>query len=110
MEKSLEFYCGIVGLTVVRRFTAGPGTEIAFLGNGETKIELIRNAANNEINVGKDISWGFEVDSVDRFIDFVKGKGIAVEGPFSPNPTIKFIYVKDPNGMKVQFVENIKHS
>ena len=42
LEESLSFYQDIVGLTVDRRFQAGPGMEIVFLGDGETKVELIR--------------------------------------------------------------------
>ena len=41
MEASLRFYQEIVGLTIDRRFQAGPGVEITFLGNDETKVELI---------------------------------------------------------------------
>lgn len=107
MEESLKFYQEIVGLTVDRRFKAGPGTEIVFLGDGETKIELIYNENNKGINVGQDISWGFEIESVDKMMEFVKNKGIEYSGPFQPNPHVKFFYVTDPNGLKIQFVENM---
>lgn len=41
-------------------------------------------------------------------LDFLKDKGIEIQaGPFQPNPYIKFIYILDPNGLKIQFVENI---
>ncbi len=107
MEESLRFYQEIVGLKVKQRFQAGPGTEIAFLGDGETKIELICNEGNTKIVVGQDISWGFEVESADEFLAFVKDKGVPIHsGPFQPNPHTKFFYVMDPNGMKIQFVEN----
>ena len=107
LEESIKFYQDIVGLEVNRRFQAGPETEIAFLGSGETKIELIWNQSKPQIAIGKDISWGFEVDSVDRMMQTVQEKGIQIEGgPFQPNPQIKFFYVLDPNGMKIQFVEN----
>lgn len=106
MEKSLKFYEEIVGLKVVRRFNAGQDLEIAFLGEGETKVELICNKNQKEIEIGKDISWGFTVKSVDEMMRFVKNKGLEIEGPFSPNPNTKFFYVKDPNGLKIQFVEN----
>jgi lactoylglutathione lyase len=108
MEESLRFYQEIVGLTLDRRFKAGPGMEIAFLGDGETKVELICNENSKEINVGQDISWGFEVDSVDKMMLLVKDKGIDVHsGPFQPNPHVKFFYIVDPNGLKIQFVENM---
>lgn len=105
MEVSLRFYREIVGLEVVRRFPAGPGREIAFLGDGETKIELICDGAHKQINAGTDISWGFEVDSIGELIEFVKSKGVEIHsGPFKPNPNTEFIYILDPDGMKIQFI------
>lgn len=108
MEESLKFYEEIVGLKVDRRFMAGPGVEIVFLGDGETKVELICNKNEKEVTIRKDISWGFEAKSVDEMIKRVTEKGIAIEGgPFQPNPHIKFFYIMDPNGLKIQFVENM---
>ncbi|MGV8981920.1 VOC family protein [Clostridium sp.] len=108
LEESLLFYTEVVGLNVNRRFNAGPGVEIVFLGDGETKIELICNEALKEVSFGQAISLGFEVDSVDEVMGFVKKKGIDIHsGPFQPNPHTKFFYVLDPNGLKIQFVENI---
>jgi len=108
LEESLLFYKEIVGLSLIRRFTAGPGVEIAFLGDGETKIELMCNAELKEVSFGNAISLGFEVNSVEKMIGFVKNKGIDIHsGPFQPNSHTKFFYVLDPNGLKIQFVENI---
>ena len=107
MEKSLEFYREIVGLDVDRRFEAGPGMEIVFLGDGETKVELIHDEKAGEINVGQDISLGFEVDSIDEMMEFVKKKEVGIHsGPFQPSPDTKFFFVLDPNGLRIQFVEN----
>ncbi|AKA69296.1 VOC family protein [Clostridium scatologenes] len=108
LEESLKFYEEIVGLKIQQRFKGGPGMEIAFLGEGETKIELIYNSNVKEVNYGTDISLGFEVNSVDQMMELVKSKGIALHsGPFQPNPHIKFFFVLDPNGLKIQFVENM---
>ncbi|MDW8802598.1 VOC family protein [Clostridium sp. A1-XYC3] len=108
LEESLRFYRDIVGLNVDRRFNAGPGIEIVFLGDGETKIELICNEALKDVNYGHDISLGFEVNSVDEMMAYIKEKGMDIYGgPFQPNPHTRFFYVLDPNGLKIQFVENI---
>lgn len=108
MEKSIAFYTEIIGLEVVRKFSAGPDTEIAFLGNSETKIELICDGNMDKINVGDDISWGFEVDSLDEALDMVKEKEITiVNGPVQPNPHVKYFFIKDQDGMNIQIVENI---
>ncbi len=108
LEESLNFYQEIVGLKVDRRFKAGPGSEIVFLGDGETKIELMYNEENKNVDMGEDISLGFEVESADEMMEFVKEKGISIHsGPFQPNPHVKFFFVQDPNGLIIQFVENI---
>lgn len=89
-----------------RRFTGGPGTELAFLGEEGTELELICNPDHPAPGNVEGISIGFKVKSVDEMIRFVESKGIEVKsGPFEPNPHIKFFYVKDPNGVDVQFVE-----
>ena len=108
MEASLKFYKDIVGLKENKRFKAGPEREIAFLGSGETQIELVSAPASKAIEIGLDIAIGFEVASVDKKMTELKDKGIAIHsGPFSPNPHIKFFYVLDPSGLRIQFVENL---
>ena len=109
MEESVKFYTEVLGLKVDRRYKAGPDMELAFLGDGETKLELICNEKISEVTIGKDISVGFEVESANDMMDYLKEKGInIIAGPFQPNPHIKFFYILDPNGLKVQLVENIK--
>ncbi|MPN46473.1 hypothetical protein SDC9_194059 [bioreactor metagenome] len=105
MEESLRFYQEIVGLPLSRR-AGGPGMEIIFLGEGETKVELIYNEKTTDVNVGPDISLGFKVDSLDEKIAFLEGRGVKIHsGPFVPNPQTKFFFILDPNGLKIQFVE-----
>lgn len=107
MEESLGFYKDVVGLKIDNRFNAGPDMEIAFLGDGETKVELIHDKNNKDINIGEDISLGFQVNSVDEMIEFIKEKGLGIySGPFQPNENTRFFFVLDPNGLKIQFVEN----
>ena len=109
MENSLRFYQDILGLQLNRKMNPNPDMALAFLGDGDTQVELIYNAKNNDISFGKDISLGFTVESIEKVREVLKKSNIAVHsGPFQPNPSIKFIYVLDPNGLKIQFVENIK--
>ena len=106
LDESIKFYVELLELEVTNRFKAGPETEIAFLGNQTTKIELIENAGKSSIEIGEDISWGFSVVSLDKIISVLNEKNIPIlKGPIQPNPNIKFIYIKDPNGMNIQLVE-----
>lgn len=109
LEESVKFYTDIIGLEVVREFNAGPEVKIIFLGKGVTEIELICDGKNRDINVGNDISWGFEVESLDDALALVQINNIKVEeGPIQPTPYVRYFFIKDPNGMKIQLVENIK--
>ena len=106
MDESVKFYEEVIELPIKQRFEAGPGTEIAFLGKGETLIELISDQSKKTINLDLDISWGFRVDSLDQTMKFLVDKGInIIAGPIEPKPGTRFIYILDPNGMKIQLVE-----
>ncbi len=109
MEQSIKFYEEIVGLKIDKRYPAGPGREIVFLGEGSTKVELIYDKSHNAAANHEDISLGFEVKSVEQMAEFVKKNGIKIHREIhKPNPNIKFFFIKDPNGVDIQFVENIK--
>ncbi|WP_326514013.1 VOC family protein [Clostridium intestinale] len=106
IEESLKFYCDILNLNVAERFKAGEDTEIVMLGNkDEVKIELICYKGV-EILERKGLSIGFTVESLEKTIDYLKENNIELESPIiSPNPMTRFFFVKDPNGIQIQFVE-----
>lgn len=108
IEESIKFYQEIVKLSISKRYITEAGKEICFLGDGETKVELIYDPTYKVTNTCEGISLGFEVDTIEEMIKFIKQKGLEIDkGPIQPNPHIKFFYVKDPNGFKIQFVENM---
>jgi lactoylglutathione lyase len=108
LDESIEFYANLLGLKVQKRFLAGPAMEIAFLGNGtdnETLLELLADGNSGEINYGESISIGFAVDSVDAMLEKMKTESITVcRGPIE-TPRSIFFYIKDPNGLNVQFFQ-----
>ena len=112
LEQSIDFYSNLLGLQVVRRFIAGPGIEIAFMGNGiddETLVELLADSKNTAVNFSEFISIGFAVDSIDTMLDTVKRENISVHaGPFE-TPGAKYFIIKDPNGVNVQLFQQKEH-
>ncbi|HHT81450.1 MAG TPA: VOC family protein [Spirochaetales bacterium] len=109
MEESLAFYQEIVQLPLQGRSDLEGGMELAFLGSGETKVELIWRKGEKPAHYGQDISMGFFVDDLDVMMKFVTDRGIPIlGGPFKPNEHIRFFYVLDPNGLRIQFVEQKK--
>jgi len=74
MEESLKFYQEVVGLKTVNRFNSGPGMEISFLGEDDTKLELICSEKFKNIDAGNAVTLGFKVDSLDEMINLVNEK------------------------------------
>jgi lactoylglutathione lyase len=108
LEDSIAFYADLAGLQLQRRFPAGPGIEIAFMGNGaenETLVELLADSSKTAINYSDFISIGFAVESVDKMLATVQSKNIRVYGGPVETPSMKYFTVKDPNGLSVQFFQ-----
>jgi len=107
MEASLRFYEDIIGLKLTKRFSPTGGMEIAFLGEGGTQVELICNQKDLQKKSCDGISLGFETDSLDETRDSIERNGFKVHsGPFQPNPHTRFMFVLDPDGYTIQFMEN----
>jgi lactoylglutathione lyase len=108
LDESIAFYCDLAGLNVMRRFPAGPTTEIAMMGNGidgETLIELLADSSMNPAGFSEFISIGFAVDSIEAMLNALKGKNIPVHSGPVETPRSKFFYIKDPNGVIIQFFQ-----
>ena len=82
LEGSIDFYEKIAGLRIVRDLRK-VGSQIVFLADadGDTRIELI------EVPEGK----GYCGSGISEII--------------SPNPSVRFFFTADPNGVQIQFVE-----
>lgn len=107
LDASLEFYETVLGLKLNGRFESTGSMEIAFLGEGDTKVELTCDHKNEKSPSCEGISLGFETNNLDDAMNFVHSKGIKISaGPFSPNPHTRFFFVQDPDGYNIQFVEN----
>ncbi len=104
-EKSLKFYKEVAGLPLKRQMDA-PGLKIAFLGEGETLVELICDSKNPVVDLRAPVGLGFLVSNLAATLEDFRSRGIQIDsGPFQPNPGIRFFFVRDPDGMSVQFVE-----
>lgn len=104
LEQSVEFYEKTVGLKIQKDMRGGDGADIVFLADepGETCIELIEN--KERAYSGDGISIGFATDDVEAKRNALIAEGYEVTPLISPNPHVKFFFVKDPSGVQVQFI------
>jgi lactoylglutathione lyase len=107
MAESVKFYVDVIGLTVAQSFSAGPDTEITFLGDGAAQVELIHHAGSETASFGQDISIGFETKSLEKLYENLKQAGVTITSPIiSPNPHTSFFFMSDPNGVKIELIEH----
>ena len=107
LERSLGFYRDFLGLEVFSRFSGGGKVEIAMMGKKDApKVELLCDGGVGDGEPGAGVSLGFAVESLERAVEDARSRGIAVgAGPISPNPNLRFWFVRDPDGYEIQLVE-----
>ena len=105
-KETLEFYQWLLGLPISRKLNTPTG-EIIFLGENETKLELIEDNSAGKINA-KGLTVGFAVDNLDEKIAMLDGKQIPHSEIFSPARNVRFAFFSDPNGCGIQLIEEKK--
>ena len=107
MEVSLAFYHDLLGLPVAERF-GPPEHQIAMLGPEEgTKLELLCGGPPIQGPVGAGVSMGFTPDNMGELLEKLAAAGVSIPEPMSPNPSLRFFFIQDPDGYTVQLVENL---
>jgi lactoylglutathione lyase len=104
MDATIAFYEKVLQVKEVRRFPAGPGREIAMLGDGEAKLEVICDAGKPAEKING-VSMGYPVGDLDGKRAELEAMGFRPGPVISPQPGVRFCFLEDPNGINVQFVE-----
>lgn len=110
MEESADFYKNVLGLKEATRFSPQPGLDIMFLKDGEgNAIELITHPGEEAGSVKASVSIGFKVESIEATMAMLKEKGVAVaRGPMGVPGGARFIFINDPNGVGIEFIEGFE--
>ncbi len=113
LEKSLDFYCNVLGMKLLRRKDY-PGGEftLAFVGYGDeadhTVLELTYNWGTGHYDLGNGyghIALGVEdiYETCDRIRE-LGGKVTREPGPMKHGSTV-IAFVEDPDGYKVELIQ-----
>jgi glyoxylase I family protein len=108
LERTIAFYTDVLGFRVKSRHAvnAGPMREIVYLTLGDTMIELLgmtapAAGAADEQRVGYRMI-ALEVEDMDRAIEHLKGKGVAVTWGPVKLPTSIRAEIVDPDGLGIE--------
>lgn len=107
MGESERFYKDVLGLKESRRFSPQPGIDIMFLQDDEgSAIELIAHEGHENTAARVPVSIGFQVESLEETMGMLKGKKVPISrGPLGAPGGVRFLFVKDPNGVEIEFIE-----
>lgn len=102
LDESVRFYQDVLGLEIVSDLRQSGGMPIVFLSSAaeDISIELIENAEQPYSGVG--LSIGFHTDNVEAAHERVQEAGLHPSPMISPKPGVKFFFIEDPNGVKIQ--------
>ncbi|WP_261842276.1 lactoylglutathione lyase [Aliamphritea ceti] len=116
LEKSLDFYCRILGMEVLRNteYPNGRFTNV-FVGFGPenvtTTLELTYNW-DQKTDYDKGNAYGhlaFNVDNVVEAMAYLESEGVTIRSPAKPmnHGTRMLGFVEDPNGYVIELNEPV---
>ena len=110
LERTVKFYCDILGLAEVRRHKSPRGAELAFLkapGSNE-EIEICFLPTSEPVKVQADLTHlAFEVDNLAEFARHLAAHGLK----YSDGPTMKpdgsggFAFIDAPEGYEIELIQ-----
>ena len=112
LERTVKFYCEVLGLQEVRRHKSPRGSELAFLKAPESEelIEICYFPGSESVKVQADLTHlAFEVDSLENFRQHLSKLGLK----FSEEPHIKpdgsgFAFIDAPEGYEIELMQKGK--
>ncbi len=111
LDKTLDFYCGILGLDVEERFyDAGEQSDIVFLSLGNTQLEVIapHRPEEKELNFSASFHLALATSNVEEAHKELMKKGVKFTLPPTQSGEFKYAYFSGPMGETLEIVERIK--
>ncbi|UYN99739.1 MAG: VOC family protein [Devosia sp.] len=114
MDRAIDFYCGLLGLTLRYR-KRNAGGEVAFVDAGGGMLEMV--APDNEVGRFRDVPTSeaglrhvtLAYDNVDEMIALLQAKGVEIaERPRDAHNKAmisRVAFVRDPDGVLVELIE-----
>ncbi len=112
LEKTVAFYCEVIGLEEVDRKVSPRGSKLVFLKapQSEELIEICEFAESGPVIVGPDLTHlAFEVDDLEVFAKHAASKGHPLsDGPTKTSMGSIIAFVDAPEGYEVEIIQRPK--
>jgi lactoylglutathione lyase len=112
LDRSLAFYTGVLGMTLLRRQDYPDGKfTLAFVGYGNEQANTVLELTHNWETPSYQLGNGFghiaiEVNDVYRAVEQIRGAGgkvVREPGPMMHGTTL-LAFVEDPDGYKIELL------
>ena len=109
LERTVQFYKQVLGLTELRRHKSPRGSELVFLKTPESEelIEICSYPSSGPVQVQPDLTHlAFSVDSLDAFGQHLARLGLK----YSDGPTLRpdgsgFAFIDAPEGYEIELMQ-----
>lgn len=109
LEKTVQFYCHVLGLQEIRRHKSPRGSELVFLKAPESEelIEICCYPASGPVQVQPDLTHlAFEVDSLEDFARHLAELGLKYsDGPIMNSSGGGFAFIDAPEGYEIELMQ-----
>ncbi len=108
LEKSIQFYQDVLKMKIFKVMEPNEQYKLVFLrGEGEVIVELIEEKNLVQLDkVSSGVSIGIFVENMDDILEHLKSNKIKIKrGPISVPSGNKLLFIEDPNGVEVEFIE-----
>lgn len=114
LEESINFYQDVLGFKEVRRIDQVENLIMVFLQDKEGGIiELTYNSLGpnrKEVVNENSVTFGISVDSMEDTVSLLKTHNLSLDkGPIATPGGEVIGFMKDPNGVEIEFIEGFKH-
>ena len=109
LERTVKFYCDVLGLAEIKRHKSPRGSELVFLktAGSEELIELCSYPAAGPVTVQPDLTHlAFEVDDLAAFEKHLAAHGLKYsDGPITSSAGTTFAFVDAPEGYEIELIQ-----
>jgi lactoylglutathione lyase len=103
LDETIQFYQWLLGLPISMELEPPTG-RIVFLGNDETKLELIGDPRAGQVDAPT-LSLGFAVENLEEKLALLDSRQIPHSKVINPQPQTRFAFFNDLNGCCIQLFE-----
>jgi lactoylglutathione lyase len=109
LEKTVQFYTKVLGLTEIRRHKSPRGSELVFLKTAESEelLEICQYDASGPVVVGADLTHlAFEVEDLTAFAAHSSALGYPLsDGPTTSASGTTFAFIDAPEGYEIELIQ-----